>query len=859
MADREASALSETVSDYRLPAEVEPELYELRLEPDFGAFVFSGRERISVRVTRPVREIVLNAIEIEIDAAELDGGAGRLSGRCLPDPERERVRIEFERVIEPGRWELGLAFRGVLNDKLHGFYRSSYRGRDGETHLVAATQFESTDARRAFPCWDEPDRKARFKTTLVVDPELTAISNTAVESERLLDNGKKEVVFRETIPMSTYLVAFIVGRFEASAPVDAGGVPLRVMHVPGKGGLTRWALEVGAFSLKFFADYYALPYPGDKLDLVAIPDFASGAMENLGAITFRETALLIDAAKAARAELERVADVVSHENAHMWFGDLVTMKWWNGIWLNEAFATFMEMLAVDAWRPDWRRWESFCVSRAGAFAVDALESTRPIEYPVLSPGEARAMFDVLTYEKGAAVLRMLEQYLGAERFRQGIVHYLKRHRFANAETGDLWNALEETSGEPVRRLMDSWIFQPGFPVVEAELTADGRALLMRQRRFFYRAGARGDGALWQVPVMVRAEGQEGAATRRMLLERGEERMEFPAPVKWALVNAGAHGFYRVRYAPALLRALCAARARLSNAERFSLVNDAWAATVAGLSTAAEFVAMARLFKDETDLNVWHALTAPFEYLDMIAGDAVRPALAVAVRELVAPAVERLGWEPRPDEDELTGQLRASLIAALGTLGEDAGVRQRAADYYARYLREPGAVARDLAPALVDILAASGDEQRWREFREAFHRAATPQEEQRYLFALADFRQPALLRRTLELCLSDEVRTQNAPYLLRALLYNTVCRYQAWDFLREHWDEIVRRFPDSALPRMCDGVVALLDREQEVREFLSPRKEKLGAKLIEQQLERLSVAVEFRRREGSRLAAALTPP
>ena len=267
-------------------------------------------------------------------------------------------------------------------------------------------------------------------------------------------------MFADTIKMSTYLVAFIVGEFEATDPVPAGGAPLRVCAVPGKKRLAGFAVEIGKASLEHFASYYGIPYPGDKLDLIAIPDFASGAMENLGAITFRETALLVDAESATRTELERVADVVSHENAHMWFGDLVTMKWWNGLWLNEAFATFMEMLAVDAWKPEWRRWDSFTVSRAAAMQVDGLKSTRPIEFPVERPEEAAGMFDVLTYEKGASVLRMLEQYLGAEAFRDGIRLYLKRHAYANAETTDLWDALEESTRQPVRALMDSGFSRP---------------------------------------------------------------------------------------------------------------------------------------------------------------------------------------------------------------------------------------------------------------------------------------------------------------------------------------------------------------------------------------------------------------
>src|SRR5207249_743181 len=318
------------------------------------------------------------------------------------------------------------------------------------------------------------------------DDGLTAISNARVVGETsLAGTGKKEVVFADSMKMSSYLVAFIVGEFEGTEPVMIGTAPLRVWAVPGKRHLAKFAQEIGSFSLSHFSGYYDIAYPGDKLDLIAIPDFASGAMENLGAITFRETALLVDEAKATRAELERVADVVSHENAHMWFGDLVTMRWWNGLWLNEAFATFMEMLAVDAWKPEWRRWDSFTVSRAAAMQVDGLKSTRPIEFPVERPEEAAGMFDVLTYEKGASVLRMLEQYLGAEAFSDGIHMYLRRHQYDNAQTSDLWHALEDSTKQPVPALMDSWIFQAGYPMISVE--KDGPAIPLTQQIFPYLA------------------------------------------------------------------------------------------------------------------------------------------------------------------------------------------------------------------------------------------------------------------------------------------------------------------------------------------------------------------------------------
>ncbi len=449
---------------YRLPRSVLPRRYDLVLEPDLGAATFSGSEDVQVEVRERVSEIVLNADELAISSGWLERGATRIAvSEVVLDEDAERAHVRLAGEAEPGEWTLHLEFGGRLSDRMRGFYRSTYEGEDGGTRTIATTQFESTDARRAFPCWDEPDLKAVFGTTLVVDQGLLAISNGPEVERTTSGGGRVRVRFADTMPMSTYLAAFVVGPMEATDPVDVDGVPLRVVHQPGKGHLAAYGLEVGAFCLRFFADYYGIPYPDAKVDLVALPDFAQGAMENLGCITFRENLLLVDPDTATQPELAAVAEVIAHELAHMWFGDLVTMRWWNGTWLNEAFATFMEIVSVDAFRPDWERWTQFLRTRSQAFEVDALESTRSIEYPVASPDDAAGMFDTLTYTKGAAVLRMLEQYLGDDRFRDGIRKYLADHRFGNTETHDLWEAIESATGEPVRRIMDGWIWQGGYP------------------------------------------------------------------------------------------------------------------------------------------------------------------------------------------------------------------------------------------------------------------------------------------------------------------------------------------------------------------------------------------------------------
>ena len=835
---------------YRLPLTVTPERYEIRLTPDLFAARFDGEVKIALQVHEPVQQIRLNAAELVFHAVSIQQPAGAvLPGDATLDGDNEQAELDFHRTLAPGSWELRISFSGVLNDKLHGFYRSTYKDNDGQEKPLASTQFESTDARRAFPCWDEPAFKAVFQPTLVVDQALAAISNTRIVHETPVPGTeKKEVVFADSIRMSTYLVAFIVGEFESTEPVSLGHAPLRVWAVPGKKHLAKYAEQIGSFSLTHFAEYYGIPYPGDKLDLIAIPDFASGAMENLGAITFRETALLVDSEKATRGELERVADVVSHENAHMWFGDLVTMKWWNGLWLNEAFATFMEMLAVDAWKPEWRRWESFTVSRAAAMQIDGLKSTRPIEFKVEKPEEAAGMFDVLTYEKGASVLRMLEQYLGADRFRDGIRLYLKRHQYANAETTDLWDAIEDSTHQPVRALMDTWIFQPGYPVIS--IAKRSGQIVLSQRLFRYLVDDEGSKQKWLVPIFLRAGTKHGVVTRTVLLADQELVVDLPDEPDWVVVNAGGHGFYRARYSDELMSGLKQAlQSILSSVERFGLVNDSWAATVAGLTPLFEYLNLLDLLRDERDINVWTTVIGSAHHLNRILEEAQRTELQGRLRAVFAPAVQRIGWSVRQGESELESQLRGDLIAAFGTVAADKSCQARARELYSQYERSATAVDRNLVPALISIVAHTGTPADYEKFYGKFKNAQTPQEEQRYLFALAGFRQPDLIDHTCRLTINGEVRTQNSPYLMRNLLLNPDARSRGWGFMKEHWDEMLRQYPDNSIPRMCEGIIGLAtpDLETDVKDFFARHPVKQGAKQMEQHLERLHISVACRER------------
>ncbi|MEQ1794942.1 MAG: M1 family metallopeptidase [Nitrospira sp.] len=849
-----------SLDPYRLPRHVVPHRYDLRLEPDLTTAAFAGVSTIAVTVTQATTTVILNAVDLTVSSASVRTTAGdQLDATIEPDQAMQRCRLTFPRLIPVGESQLTLIFQGQLNDQLRGFYRSTYKDQAGAPQTMAATQFEATDARRAFPCWDEPDFKAVFATTLVIDPRLTAVSNTAVVSESI-ESGKKVMRFADSMKMSTYLVAFIVGQLEATKPAFVGKTPLRLWTVPGKQPLTPFGHDIAAASLAFFEDYYGIPYPGDKLDLLAIPDFASGAMENLGAITFRETALLVDEHTGTHAERERVADVVAHENAHMWFGDLVTMSWWNGLWLNEAFATFMEMLAVDAWKPEWKRWDAFGVSRAAAFSVDGLLSTRPIEYPVRAPKDADAMFDVLTYEKGASVLRMLEQHIGPAVFREGTRKYLRTHAYGNADTKDLWVSLGQAAKQAVPELMDGWIFQPGYPLVSVRQESETE-LVLSQQRFTYLSSPESLSQRWQVPVQIRMTTGGKTERRRLLLTDRESRVAIPSGTRHVFVNEEGHGFYRVRYDSALLqRMLDAGVDRLAPSERFCLVSDVWATTISGLTPLSDYLQLTGHFVRERDKNVWAVLLDSFSFLNRIATADGRPVLEAFVRARLAPAVTDLGWKPRAGDSDLVRQLRGELIGALGRLGNDPVIQQEAIEQYRQHREDPSRVDPNVLPALVSILAYTGDEKRYNEFSDHSRTATTPQEERRYLFALAAFQSPALLTRTLARTINGETRTQDAPFVVSAVMGSVYGRELAWEFVKANWDQMDRLFPKQGLRRMCGGIVGLAtpELEQDVREFFRARQIELGGKTLEQYLEQLRIVVAFREREGLRLKQLLKP-
>ncbi len=837
-------------TDARLPRHVVPHRYELLLEPDLESGRFRGSVTIEVDILEATDEIVCNAAELEIGDVRLvtdEDATGSAGGEHRPavrlDADTERLHLDFPDGLPAGPARIHATFRGVLNDRLRGFYRSTYTGTDGRAHTIATTQFQSTDARRAFPCWDEPAWKATFATTLIVDPDHLAVSNGAAIDDTIDADGRRRITFAETMRMSTYLVAFVIGPLEATDPVDAGGVPVRVIHRPGRRHLTSFALDVAVHALDWFTDYYDLPYPGDKVDLLAIPDFAFGAMENLGCITFREVLLLVDPDRASQPELQRVADVINHELAHMWFGDLVTMRWWEGIWLNEAFATFMETSCSHAFRPDWEVWNTFGRARAAAFDTDALATTRPIEFPVVTPEEAEGMFDILTYEKGASVVRMLEQHLGPTVFRDGVRRYLRLHAYSNTDTTDLWDALEEVSAQPVRRIMDGWIFQGGYPVIETTPTPHG--LQLHQRRFTLDHEV-ADDRMWAVPVGLRLDHEGSVHEHRVLLD-GRSAL-LTAPGRPTTANVGAAGFYRVHPGPGP-----ADLSGLEPAERHGIVDDSWALTLADEIDAIRWLQLAEGFGTERDLTVWQALSAGLGSLMNIVDD--DPAAANRLRSrivaLAGPTLESIGLDSHDSDDDRTRELRATLVRLLGAVADHEPTIASCHDRL-------DAADPTLAAAALVVVAHHGDRRIADQLRARWRAATDPQTEQRHLRARADLPDIELVREVLDDIVRGDVRSQDGPYVIRQALANRTAGEAVWRFTEQNWETLSARFPSNSLARMLEGVTALDSPEMfdEVAAFLADHPVPQGEKQISQHLERQRINTAFRTREADRLKVAL---
>lgn len=843
---------------YKLAADIRPIRYQISLSPDLESLKFTGKEEIEVNLASPALAIKLNSVDLDLQRATIAQGTFTQSATWVFDKEMETVTFSFENPISEGSAKLSIEFEGELWAGLAGFYHSVYTDSDGEKKTIATTQFESTDARRAFPCFDEPEMKAIFSISIEADSELLVVSNYPEKSSVPSDKpGKKIVTFQDTMKMSSYLVAFVVGDLEATDVTYSGATPIRVIHPKGKGHLSAFAHEVADHALRFFTDWYQIEYPAPKLDLLAIPDFAAGAMENLGAVTFRETALLIDPSSASVEEMMRVAEVVCHELAHMWFGDLVTMKWWNGLWLNEAFATYMSYAALDAFRPEWKVWENFAIGTLMSQEIDSLSTTRPIEYPVISPSDAGGMFDLLTYEKGGSILRMIEQYLGIEQFKKGIRLYLKRHAYGNAETTDLWDALEEATGEPVRKIMDTWIFQGGHPVVSAKRI--GTKIEMSQSPFRYLSresdpkGAVGD--LWQIPMTITTS---SGGTEKILL--GAEPKVIEAAASAPLINVHGSGFFRSRYEPELAQEISSVYGSKETLERLKFVSDTVSLVQAEMLDLSEAIRVARNITTERDPNVLGVLQGLIANINRISQESERPLVAKFAREVFGEIYEAFGFSPRESDSPQDRVSRSIAIDVMGIIGDDPEVKENCFDAFRQDMAGDSALDSDIASSVIRVVSYHGDETEFAFMLDRYRHPSTPQEEMRFLNGLAGFSQARLASRLAAMCLG-EIRSQNAPFVLARAMANRFNSEIILHFLEENFEEMKEKFPTNALPRMLDNFSTFYAEENyrlapEVRQFSKDHQLSTGQKTVDQGLEKLEVGLRFRQNYSGRMAQYL---
>ena len=792
----------------RLPTNALPVHYTLHLTPDLKTATFTGSETIEVVLAQPSATVTLNSAEIRINGVTARPGpaagpATALTGTVSYDEAKEQATFTFAHPLPAGNSTLAIEYAGILNDKLRGFYLSKT-----VTRSYAVTQFESTDARRAFPSFDEPASKATFDVLLTVDAGDTVIANMNQTSDVPAGPGKHTLTFAQTPRMSTYLVAFQVGDFVCTRG-SADGIPIGACSTPDKLPLTKLALESAEHFLHYYDSYFGVKYPLPKLDMIAIPDFEAGAMENFGCITYRETDFLVDAQHATLEQRKRVAVVVAHEMAHQWFGDLVTMQWWDNLWLNEGFATWMESKAVRDWQPTWGLDEDEAAVLNGTMNEDAAPTTRAIRSRAETPAEIDQQFDGLSYGKAGAVLSMVEHYVGPEVFRKGVHNYLQAHAFANATAEDFWGAQTLSSGRPVDKVMASFVAQPGVPLLTFAAPANGRVKVTQSR--FYLSPQPQSAETWTAPVCITGTNtcQLVSGTRSTISENGA-----------AYLNGADRGYYRSRYTPATLNAIVgSAESQLSAPERIGLVGDQWALTRADDGSVAEFLSLAYTLRGDLNPSVFRSVRGPIGTIgeDVADGSQRAAYLAWQVRTY-KPVYESLGKATQAEPQE-TVSLRSDLFALLGEAGDPETLAE--ADRIAeRYLMGDRSAAPELAHTALLVAASRGDGALYAKVVRLYEASSNPQEKSVALGALAAFTTPALVVRTLDYASSGKVPNQDSAGIFSQELSRPATRPQTWAYIQAHWPAVQAQFTASSGRRVVSaaGSFCSADARSEVNSF-----------------------------------------
>ena len=788
---------------FRLPRTIVPDHYDIRLDVDPARDTFAGEVGIDLRVLERGDHIILNTAELDIRESVLSSGSSTIAVVDVTHDERERTTFTLETAVDPGSYRLDIAYDGIVNDQLRGLYRSVYEDADGVKHPIATSQCQPTDARRILPCWDEPDFKATFRTTMVVPDGVETYSNAAEVARERVD-GRTIVRFAPTMKMSTYLLAFVVGPFEATPPVVIRGTPIRIIVPRGNLHRTEVAMENAIFSFEYLSDYFGIPYPGDKLDHIAVPDFSAGAMENVGLIVYRSPLVVIDRASASQVELQNSLDTIAHEVAHQWFGNLVTMAWWEGTWLNEAFANLMQMKATNAHRPEWKRWLAFAnVEVPWAMDIDQLASTRPVEFEVTSPDEVNQMFDAITYGKGSAVLHMVDEFMGVDNFRAGIRNYLHAHEYSNTTTADLCESLDGVTEWPITEIMDTWLYRKGYPQLEVT-DPDGGVRLAQHRYLIIPDDS--DTTTWQVPIELRGAADGERFAQKVLLATDEVVADI-GDADWIVANGGGHGFYRAHYSEDLFSDLLTHLDQLDDVERYSLVSDTLALVRNGEVDATTFLDLVAGFAGEREQAIWSVMTQGLGTIEHHALEpSPRPAFEAYVRSLVEQPLDRLGREASDSDRDLDRRLRGELIVTLGVLGADPATIAQCAQIVEDVLAG-STVDPEMTTAALAVFARHADSSGYERLWAAYLGARTPIDEARFLRAVAGVPADDLATATFDKILEGAIRTQDRAWVFSRLLSGNAGP-TTWRRATERWDALLEALPGPTRVRAIDGISAL---------------------------------------------------
>ncbi len=832
-----------------LPSNVTPSHYAIALFPDLEKETFQGDETIDILIKEETKSIVLNSIELDIDKAHLELGSGtKLEAIVTYHQDSETVAIDFEESINIGPAKLYIKFRGILNDQLHGFYISNYEDSNGQAKKMAVTQFEATDARRCFPCWDEPAIKATFQVAITVKQDLEVITNTLESDRERLNNDNVLIRFKTTPVMSTYLLAFIVGEMKSIEANGDNDTLVRVWTTSGQEQRGQFALDTAVRLLEYYNQYFGIKYPLEKLDHIAIPDFAAGAMENWGAVTYREVALLFDESSSSPGTRQRIVEIIAHEMAHMWFGDLVTMAWWNDLWLNESFASWMATKATDTLYPEWQVWTQFISEDVSpGMSLDGLENSHPIESEVHNPDEVSQLFDAISYSKGASIIRMLEEFLSAGTFQTGLRDYLNTNAYSNAEGRDLWSAMKVASGTDVPAMMDTWIKQVGYPVVEVsegQPTGGNLQIELTQKRFLY-SGPNQDETLWHVPITTMSS-VEGSITAELMTKR-TMNVTSPQDSHWVKINSGTTGFYRVKYSKSALDALSSAvnSMELGPSDRLGLLEDTFALVRARFTGASDYLSLLTSYKGDQDYSVWAAIAGQLSSLErLVYNQPFKKEFYASNQVLFRQVVDSVGWESGVDETHLISLLRSVVLNQSGHFG-NSSVLDEANKRFKKFLIDDSSITPDLRGVIYALAAESGDEATFEQLLQLAEKFDLQEEKVRIHGALTRFQQPNLITRALELSLDqDVIRIQDTPRIIMGMAANPSALRITWEFMKDNWKEFDRRYGGGGFAVMrlvsITGAFNTIEDLHDVKAFFDANPVPAATRTVEQSLERINL-------------------